>query len=163
MRGKIVLSVDSNFDYGAIRFNGQGDIGTSNQLNEQTWSKIYEYTTPQGNGMASYTLDGYMSRDPIFAHFQNIFFTQIQLTFDIDLLPQTGSREPILVCKGTITYGGKLVNEAPSYRAVCFFERWSNQTSIYQISINNWLQNVSAIHSATLDLDVIPIPSFTAI
>jgi hypothetical protein len=113
--------------------------------------------------MASYTLDGYLSRDPIFAHFQNLFFTQIQLTFDIDLLPQTGSREPILVCKGTITYGGKLVNEAPSYRAVCFFERWSNQTSIYQISINNWLQNVSAIHSATLDLDVIPIPSFTAI
>jgi hypothetical protein len=163
MRGKIVLSVDSNFDYGAIRFNGQGTIGDSSQLNEQTWSKIYEYTTPQGNSMASYTLDGYLSRDVIFAHFQNLFFTQIQLTFDIDLLPQTGAREPIMVCKGTATYGGKLVNEAPNYRAVCFFERWSNQTSISQISINNWIQNVSAIHYATLDLDVIPIPSFTAI
>jgi len=163
MKGKIVLIVDSNFDYGAIRFNGQGTIGSSNNLNEQTWSKVYEYTSAQNNSMAAYNLDGYLARDPIFAHMQNNFTTQIQLTFDIDLLPQTGSREPILVCKGTVTFGGKLLNEAPTYRAVCFFERWSNQTSINQISINNWNTSGNSIQYATLDLDVIPIPSFTAI
>jgi len=163
MSGKIVLSVDANFDYPAIRFNGSGTIGDSSaQLNEQTWSKIYEYNAAN-NGMATLTLDGYLSRDPIFAHMQNSYTTQIQLSFDIDLLPQTGTREPIMVCKGTATYGNKSVGETPNYRAVCFFERWSNQTSISQISINNWTLNVSSIQYATLDLDVIPIPAFTAI
>jgi hypothetical protein len=164
MTGKIVLSVDTQFDYPAIRFNGQGTIGSdSGQLNEQTWSKIYEYPNAANNGAASLNLDGYLSRDPIFAHFQNSANTQILLSFDIDLMNQTGTREPIMVCKGTVTYGNKLVSTAPSYRAVCFFERWSNQTSISQISINNWTTTASSIQYATLDLTVIPIPSFTSV
>jgi hypothetical protein len=164
MTGKIVLSVDTQFDYPAIRFNGQGTIGdSSSQLNEQTWSKIYEYPNASTNSMATTNLDGYLSRDPIFAHFQNSANTQVLLSFDIDLMNQTGTREPIMVCKGTVTYGNKLVNTAPSYRAVCFFERWSNQTSISQISINNWTTTASSIQYATLDLNVIPIPSFTSV
>jgi len=162
LSGKIVLSVDTQFDYPAIRFNGQGTIGDSSaQVNEQTWSKIYEYTGAN-NGMATLSLDGYLSRDPIFAHMQNSANTQILLSFDIDLMNQ-GSREPIMVCKGTATYGSKLVSQTPTYRAVAFFERWSNQTSISQISINNWTTNASSIQYATLDLDVIPIPAFTSV
>jgi len=163
MSGKIVLIVDTLFDYPAIRFNGQGTIGSSANLNEQTWSKIYEYSSAGSNGMASLTLDGYISRDPIFAHMQNSFTTQILLSFEIDLMTQTGTQEPIMVCNGRVTYGNKVVGQAPSYRAVCFFERWSNQTSINQISINNWNTSASSIKYATLDLDIIPIPVFTTI
>ena len=163
MKGKIVLITDTQFDYGAIRFNGQGTIGDSAQLNEQTWSKIYEYSNAANNALASLTLDGYLSRDPIFAHMQNSANTQILLSFDIDLMTQTGSQEPIMVCKGSVTFGSKLVGSAPSYRAVCFFERWSNQTSISQISINNWNTAASSIRYASLDLDIIPIPVFTSI
>lgn len=166
MSGKIVLSVDTQFDYPAIRFNGSGTIGdSSNQLNEQTWCNIYEYVGAN-NGGATYRLDGYSSRDPILAHFQNSTNTQILISFEIDLMNiinTTGTREPILVCKGSLTYGNKNVGGFPTYRAVVFFERWSNQTSISSIQINNWTLNVSSIQMASMDLDVIPIPTFTAI
>jgi len=166
LSGKIVLCVDFNFDYPAIRFNGSGTIGDSGNLNEQTWSKFYEYPSAGNNGMANLTLDGYLSRDPIFCHMANNANTQILLSFDIDLMNivnTTGTREPIMVCKGTATYGAKNVGGAPSYRAVAFFERWSNQTSISQISIHNWITAGPAISYATLDLDVIPIPGFSSV
>lgn len=167
LSGKIVLSVDANFDYPAIRFNGSGTIGDSSaQLNEQTWSKIYEYPSASNNGMASLTLDGYLSRDPIFAHMQNNANTQILLSFDINLMNivnTSATREPIMVCKGTASYGAKNVGGSPTYRAVTFFERWSNQTSISQISINNWTTSGASISYATLDLDVIPIPGFSSV
>ena len=161
MRGKIVLNVDALFDYPAIRFNGAGELGNSQALNEQTWNKIYEYNYPDYNGMADTNVDGYLSRDPIFSHMANDSSTQVLLTFEIDLMNST-FREPILSCKGSATYGTKNVGSAPSYRAVNFFERWSTQTSLNSISIDNW-NNASSIQYATLDLDIIPIPSFSSV
>jgi hypothetical protein len=162
MKGKIHLSVDGDFDYPAIRFNGNGTFGdSSNQQNENTFCTIREYTTTF-NGFPSYTLNNYISRDPIFCHLNNSTTASILLQFEIDLMRQASPLEPTLVCKGTATYGRKEPDYFATYRAVCDFERWSNQTSLSQISIHNWT-NANSIKYATLDLEIIPIPSPTGI
>ena len=162
MKGKIHLSVDGDFDYPAIRFNDNGTFGdSSNQLNENTFNTIREFTSTLNGGPSLY-LNNYISRDPIFAHLNNSTTASILLSFEIDLMRQVSPLEPILVCKGTATWGRKEPNNFATYRAVSDFERWSNQTSLSIISIHNWT-NANSIKYATIDLEIIPIPAPTGI
>jgi hypothetical protein len=163
MKGKIHLSVDANFDYGAIRFNGLGTIGdSSNQSNESTWNNIREYVGAN-NGFPSYSLLNYLSRDPIFAHLNTAEYpVSILMSFEIDLMRQVAPRAPILVCRGTLSYGFKQTFQGFPYRVIAEFERYSTATDLYQISIDNW-GTTNSINYATLDLEIISIPPQTAI
>lgn len=163
MKGKIHLSVDVNFDYGAIRFNGLGTLGdSSNQSQESTWNNIREYVGGN-NGFPTLRLDGYLSRDPIFAHMQTQEYpVSILLSFEIDLMRQVAPRQSILVCRGTVSYGFKQTFQGFPYRVIAEFERYSTATDLYQISVDNWLAT-NSINYATLDLEIISIPPQTAI
>jgi hypothetical protein len=165
LRGTIVLNVTSSYDYGTMRFNGQGTIGSSAEVNEQTFNQYWTFTTPQTNGGPTINVT-YQDRSVVFAHLENSQSTQISISFDIELMRDAqNAREPIMMCRGRWSYGSKTVGNPPSYRAYGFFERSSNQTSISQISIGNWNTGVgvSAITFGSLDLNIIPIPTFTAI
>jgi hypothetical protein len=162
MKGKIHLSVDVNFDYGAIRFNGLGTLGDSNQSQESTWNNIREYVGGN-NGFETLRLDGYLSRDPIFAHLNTADYpVSILLSFEIDLMRQVAPRQSILVCRGTVSYGFKQTFQGFAYRVIAEFERYSTASDLYQISIDNW-GTTNSINYATLDLEIIAIPPQTAI
>jgi hypothetical protein len=163
MKGKIHLSVDTNFDYGAIRFNGLGTLGdSSNQSQESTWNNIREYVGGN-NGFETLRLDSYLSRDPIFAHMNTAdFAVSILLSFEIDLMRQVAPRQSILVCRGTLSYGFKQTFQGFAYRVIGEFERYSTASELYQISIDNW-GTTNSINYATLDLEIIAIPPQTAI
>jgi len=163
--GTAILYVNSNWDYGCMRFNGQGAYTTTNNINEQSYNIGTFYTDPATNGGGVGI--NYQDRSIIVTNITlNTGNFWVCIDFEIDCLRQTNNVVVAqMVCRGRWNVINKTVGSPASYRAYANFERTNDLTSINSIEFGDYTQNTSAksIIYASLNMDVIQLPSFTTV
>jgi hypothetical protein len=164
IRGTAILNTNEFFDYPIMRFNNQGGF-VDNNTNEQSMSSHKIFTNPPVNGFPQ-TDTTYQDRSLVFASFPTFNTNWVLIEFEIDQVrAASGSLVGQMICKGRYSFVSKAVGSPAVYRSYGFFERTNDLESISAISFGDYNQNIgfpSVIH-ASLNLDVIPLPSFTAI
>ena len=160
-----MLYVNSNWDYGCMRFNGQGVYGINTNTNEQSFNfgaYFSDPSTPSGGSSI-----GYQDRSMVVT---NIVLSSgnfwVCIDFEIDCLRQTNNVVVAqMVCRGRWNVISKTVGSTATYRAYANFERTNDLTTISSIAFGDYYQNTSSksIIYASLNMDVIQLPSFTTV
>lgn len=160
-----MLYVNTNWDYGCMRFNGQGAYTVTNNINEQSYNLGTYYVDPATNGGGSSL--SYQDRSLIVTNValgSGNFWVCID--FEIDCLRQTNNVVVAqMVCRGRWNFINKTVGSTATYRAYANFERTNDLTTISSIAFGDFNQdaNFKSIIYASLNMDVIQLPSFTTV
>lgn len=165
IKGTAMLYVNENWDYGCIRFSGQGVYNSTAQINEQSYYFGSVYTSPAVNGIGTrleYQDRGIMMVGSTLP--TGNFWVCVD--FEIDNLRQTNNVVTSqMVCRGRWSIVSKTVGSTATYRAYANFERTNDLTSISSIEFGDYFQNTSlkSMTYASLNIDVIPLPTFTTV
>lgn len=158
--GRAYLDVNADFEYPEIIFNGSG--GNSNTLtNEISYCSSAEASTsPVAN--ESLSLSSYQDRACTFYDKVMPYNCRVLIEFEITQVFNT-SLDNQLVCNGRASFYSKDNNSTPTWRGYSRFQRFSNQINITSIRFSSYYSGNSSIKMAYLDMDVIPIPTYTSI
>jgi hypothetical protein len=164
--GRCVLFVNNLFDYPVIRLSGVGDIGSAANVDEQAYSEWKIITNPMNNQEVQYNTannTNYLDRSLCFSNVNIGQDCQVIVEFTIDLLrdPQGAIGGNNTVIRGRASYLNKPTNGTNSnYKMYTFFERHTTATTLSQISIGTFGALQNAITHASLNLEIIPLPTF---
>jgi hypothetical protein len=158
--GRVYLDANSDFEYPEIIFNGSG--GASNTLTNEISYCLSSSASTSPVANESLTLSSYQDRACEFYDKVMPYDCRILIEFEITQVFNT-SLDNQLVCNGRASFYTKSNNSTPTWRAVSHFQRFSNQLNITSIKFASFFSSNNTIKMAYLDMDVIPIPTYTSI
>lgn len=167
--GRCVLFVNSLFDYPVIRIDGVGNPASTSNVDEQSFSDWKIFTDPMNNQAVQYNsgnATNYLDRSLCFSNVNIGQACDVIVEFTIDLLrdPQGAIGGINTVIRGWASHLNKPTNGVNSnYKMYTFFERHTSATTLSQFSIGTFGGSTNAITHASLNLELIPLPTFTNI
>jgi hypothetical protein len=163
IRARTILYVNTDFDFPVMRFNGVGDIASASNTNEQSFCRDYVFNSPSLAGNPNIT-SFYQDRSCIFYNSGMSGNSWVLIDFEIDLVRDAaGLANGPMICKGRTSFVDKPPNNPANFRAYNDFERTSDVTTISQISFARYAASINTILYASLNYEVIPLPSYANI
>lgn len=167
--GRCILFVDANFDYPIVRLSGEGNIASSSNIDEQSWSEWKISTNPYTNQDIPYNSgnsSNYLDRSCCFSNVNIGASCQVIVEFTIDLLRdgQDAFAPNNTVIRGRVSHLNKPANGTNSaYKMYTFFERHTRATFLNQLTFGTFGGYNNSITYASLNLEIIPLPTFNNI
>jgi hypothetical protein len=159
--GRVYLDAGVDFEYPEIIFNGSG--GNSNTLtNEISYCMSSSSSTANPVANETLTVSSYQDRACEFYDKIMPYDCRVLIEFEITQVFNT-TLDNQLVCNGRASFYSKPNNATPIWRAVSHFQRFSNQVNVSSIKFSSYFSSNNSIKMAYLDMDVIPIPTYTSI
>jgi hypothetical protein len=163
--GRANLFVTNLFDYPVIRISGVGDVASTTNTNEQSYSWHTYYQNPSTNSENLHntaTNNNWLDRSCTFSNINLPNPCEVLLEFSINLIrdPQGANGGNNSVIRGRATWISKVAGQLPAFKMYGLFERHTAATTFGSITLGSYGGYDPSVTQANLQVEIIPLPTF---